>query len=143
MTTKRSREIFINLPVRDLAKSMAFFKTLDFEFNAQFTDEKAACMIINDHAYAMLITEPFFKTFTTKELCDTSRHSEGLFAFSVESREAVSALVKTAFEAGATPAMPPVDLGFMYYETFHDLDGHHWEVLWMDDAASQNGPPGA
>ena len=127
-----SRKIFVNLPVRDLKKTMAFFSALGFTFNRQFTDDKAACMVISAEAYAMLLTEPFFKTFTKREVCDTGRATEALIALSCESREEVDKLVKTALANGGAPAMPPQDHGFMYGHSFYDVDGHHWEVLWMD-----------
>ena len=139
MATKRSRKLFLNLPVRDLKKSMEFFSKLGFDFNPQFTDDKAACLVISDDAYSMLLTEPFFKTFTKREICDTSRSSEGLFALSCESRAEVDELVKKALAAGGKPAMDPVDHGFMYGWSFYDLDGHHWEVLWMDPKAVAGG----
>lgn len=132
-----SRKIFVNLPVRDLQKTMAFFSALGFSFNPQFTDEKAACMIISSEAYAMLLTEPFFKTFTTREVCDTSRATEALIALSCDSREEVDRLVKTALDNGGAPAMPSQDHGFMYGHSFYDIDGHHWEVLWMDPSFVQ------
>ena len=132
-----SRKIFVNLPVRDLKKTMAFFSALGFSFNRQFTDDKAACMVISDEAYAMLLTEPFFKTFTKREVCDTGRATEALIALSCESREEVDKLVKTALANGGAPAMPPQDHGFMYGHSFYDVDGHHWEVLWMDPAFVQ------
>ena len=133
------RQIFVNLPVRNLEASKAFFTKLGFEFNAQFTDDKAACMIVNEDAYFMLLTEPFFKGFTKKEICDTSSRTEGLFAYSCESREAVDDAVKAALAAGGTHAMDPQDHGFMYSWSFYDLDGHHWEVLWMDPNAVEPG----
>jgi len=129
------REIFVNLAVRDLPRSQAFFSKLGFEFNPKFTDDKAACMIINDGAYVMLLGEPFFKTFTRRELCDTSRQTEGMFAVSCASRAEVDVTVTKAIAAGATPAMAPQDHGFMYSCSFYDLDGHHWEVMWMDPKA--------
>ncbi|EYF04579.1 VOC family protein [Chondromyces apiculatus] len=132
MIESRSRKLFLNLPVRDLKRSTEFFTKLGFKFNAQFTDENATCMIISEEAFAMLLTEKFFKTFTKKEQCDTSRATEGMFALSCESREEVDAIVKTAIEAGGTHAMEPQDHGFMYGWSFYDLDGHHWEVVWMD-----------
>ena len=137
MTEKPSRKIFVNLPVRDLNKSMAFFSTLGFEFNPKFTDENAACMIISQEAFAMLLTEPFFKTFTRREPCDTTRYTEGLFALSCDSRAEVDEIVKKAIAAGATHAMDPQDHGFMYGWSFYDLDGHHWEIFWMDPKAAQ------
>lgn len=137
MADKPPRKIFVNLAVRDLKKSMQFFSTLGFEFNPKFTDEKAACMIISDEAFVMLLTEPFFKTFTKREPCDTTRHTEGLFALSCGSREEVDEMVKKAIAAGGKPAMDPQDHGFMYAWSFYDPDGHHWEVLWMDPKAIQ------
>ena len=137
MAEKHSRKIFVNLPVRDLKKSKAFFSTLGFEFNPKFEDEKAACMIINDEAFVMILTEPFFKTFTTREQCDTSRSTEGLFALSCGSRAEVDEMVKKAVAAGGKHAMDPQDHGFMYGWSFYDLDGHHWEVLWMDPKVAQ------
>ena len=137
MADKRSRQIYVNLAVRDVKKSMEFFSKLGFQFNPKFTDEKAACLIVNDDAYVMLLGEPFFKTFTKRELCDTSRQTEGLFALSCESRAAVDDMVKKAIEAGGTHAMDPQDHGFMYGWSFYDLDGHHWEVMCMDPKAAQ------
>jgi len=132
-----ARKIFVNLAVRDLKKSMEFFAKLGFEFNKKFTDDKAACMIVNDEAFVMLLTEPFFRTFTRREPCDTSRHTEGLFALSRGSRAEVDEMVKKAFAAGGRQAMDPQDLGFMYGRSFYDLDGHHWEVFYMDPKAAQ------
>lgn len=130
------REIFVNLAVRDLPKSQEFFKKLGFEFNAKFTDEKAACMIINDAAYVMLLREPFFQSFTKRQLCDTSRQTESMFAVSCASRAEVDAMVQKAIAAGGTHAMEPQDHGPMYSWSFYDLDGHHWEVIWMDPKAA-------
>jgi predicted lactoylglutathione lyase len=132
-----NRKMFVNLPVRDLEKSMRFFSALGFEFNKQFTNESGACMVVSDEAFVMLLTEPFFKTFTTQELCDTSKSTEGLFALSCESRAEVDDLVKKAIAAGGRHAMDAQDHGFMYGWSFYDLDGHHWEVLWMDPAVVQ------
>ncbi len=132
-----SREIFINLPVRDLQKTMEFFSALGFTYNPQFTDEKAACMIISDKAYVMLLSEPFFKGFTKNEICDTSTRTEAIFALSCESKAEVDQLVRKAIDAGGRPALDPVDHGFMYNWSFYDVDGHHWEVLWMDPKAVQ------
>jgi len=137
MATTNSRKIFVNLQVRDLKRSMDFFSALGFAFNPKFTDDKAACMVVSDEAYVMLLTEPFFRTFTKREPCDTSRHTEGLFALSCGSRAAVDAMVKKAIAAGGAHAMDPQDHGFMYGWSFYDPDGHHWEVLWMDPKAIQ------
>jgi uncharacterized protein len=132
-----ARKIFVNLPVRELKTSMDFFAALGFTFNPQFTDDKAACMIISDEAYAMLLSEPFFKTFTTRGLCDTARATEAILALSCGSRAEVDDMVKKAIAAGGSPAMPAQDHGFMYGHSFYDVDGHHWEVLWMDPAHVQ------
>ena len=137
MAEKQSRKLFVNLAVRDLKRSMDFFAQLGFAFNPKFTDDNGACMIISDDAYAMLLTEPFFRTFTRRELCDTSRSTEGLFALSCESRAAVEEMVNKAIAAGGQQAMDPQDHGFMYGWSFYDLDGHHWEVFWMDPAAAR------
>lgn len=134
MAENSSRKIFVNLSVRDLKKSMDFFKALGFEFNPQFTDENAACMVISQEAFVMLLTEKFFKTFTRREICDTSTHTEGLFALSCESRAEVDEMVKKAIAAGGKHAMDAQDHGFMYGWSFYDLDGHNWEVVWMDPA---------
>jgi uncharacterized protein len=136
MTTDASRKIFVNLAVRDLARSMDFFNKLGFRFNPQFTDDKAACMIISDEAFVMLLSEPFFRTFTKRQLCDTGSHTEGLFALSCESRAEVDEMVNNAVAAGGKHAMDPMDHGFMYGWSFYDLDGHHWEVMWMDTKAN-------
>jgi predicted lactoylglutathione lyase len=130
------RKLFVNLQVRDLKRSMAFFTSLGFEFNPEFTNEQGASMIISPEAFVMLLTEPFFKTFTRREPCDTSTHTEGLFALSCSSRAEVDDMVKRAIAGGGTPAMDPQDHGFMYGWSFYDLDGHHWEVFWMDRRAS-------
>ncbi len=137
MTQSHARKIFVNLAVRDLKKSMQFFSTLGFAFNPQFTDEKAACMILSEAAYVMLLTEPFFKGFTKRELCDTRKQTEGLFALSCGSKAEVDEMVNAAIAAGGQHAMDPQDHGFMYGWSFYDLDGHHWEVLWMDPSALQ------
>lgn len=130
-----SRKFFINLPVRDLQRSIDFFTKLGFCFNPQFTDENATCMIISEEAYVMLLVERRFKDFTRKELCDTATHVEGLFSLSCTSRAEVDELVQKALDAGGQPAMPPIDYGFMYGWSFFDPDGHHWEVFYMDFAA--------
>lgn len=137
MSDASSRLIFVNLAVADLQRSMAFFSSLGFQFNPQFTDDKAACMIVSDKASVMLLAEPFFRTFTRREPCDTATHSEGLFALSCHSRAEVDELVTKAVAAGGTHAMDKMDHGFMYAWSFYDLDGHHWEVIWMDPSHVQ------
>src|SRR5215470_8476171 len=136
MKTNNSRQLFVNLAVQDQKPSMDFFGKLGFGFNAQFTDAKAACMIVNDHACVMLLSKPFFRTFTKREICDTTSQTEGLFALSCSSRAEVDEMVNTAVAAGGKHAMAPLDHGFMYGWSFYDLDDHHWEVLWMDPQAT-------
>jgi predicted lactoylglutathione lyase len=132
-----SRKIFVNLPVRDLAKSKDFYSRLGFTFNPQFTDDNAACMIVSEEAYVMLLTEPYFLRFTRKAICNTATHTEGLLAVSCASRADVDTMVTTAVAAGGSHVLDPQDHGFMYAWSFYDLDGHHWEPLWMDPAHVQ------
>lgn len=131
--------IFVNLPVKDLEASKAFWGKLGYSFNPQFSDDTAACMIISDTIFAMLLTEPKFKEFTKpgKEIADATRTTEVLLALSAESREKVDELADGALAAGGSPAKEPMDYGTMYGRSFTDPDGHHWEVMWMDPAASQ------
>jgi predicted lactoylglutathione lyase len=129
--------VFINLPVRDLAKSMEFFRALGYRFNAQFTNEMAACLVISEHVYAMLLTHPFFDGFATKPRVDARQGTEVMIALSCESREGVDEMVRRATAAGATTPKPPVDHGFMYQHGFDDLDGHVWEVFYMDPSHVQ------
>lgn len=137
MTTDSTdtRDIFVNIAVADLARAKAFFTRLGFGFNAKFTDDKAACMIVNEGAYVMLLSEPFFAGFTDRARCDTRTHTEALLAVSCTSRAEVDELVARAMDAGGSKAKDPMDHGFMYAWSFYDPDGHHWEVLWMDPAA--------
>jgi predicted lactoylglutathione lyase len=130
------RQMYLNLPVRNLTRSMEFFRELGFGFNPQFTDERAACMIVNDDAFVMLLEDEFFRTFTMRQIADTTKYSEAMTAFSCPSREVVDELADAAIAAGGTSAMPPVDMGFMYSRSFYDLDGHHWEPMWMDPNAA-------
>jgi predicted lactoylglutathione lyase len=135
MAEKRSRKLFVNLAVRDLKRSMDFFTRLGFEFNPQFTSEQGACMIVSEEAFVMLLAEPFFKTFTKKQPCDTATHTEGLFALSCSSRAEVDEMVRIAVASGGKHAVDAMDQGFMYGWSFYDPDGHHWEVFWMDPQA--------
>ncbi|KAB8167843.1 glyoxalase [Streptomyces sp. 3MP-14] len=132
-----STMIFVNLPVKDLERSKEFFTKLGYSFNPQFSDENAACLVISETIYSMLLTEEFFKTFTKKQLADTGTHQEALIGLSADSREAVDELADRALAAGGTAAGDPVDMDGMYGRSFYDLDGHHWEVMWMDPAAVQ------
>jgi predicted lactoylglutathione lyase len=130
-------KIFVNLPVKDLDRSVAFFTKLGYTFNPQFTDENATCMIVGDDIYVMLLTEPFFKTFTPKAIADATSSTEVLVALSAESRDAVNEIVETALAAGARRYKEPDDRGFLYGWGFEDPDGHIWEHVWMDPAAIQ------
>ena len=130
-----TRKLFVNLAVKDVARSTAFFGTLGFEFNPQFSSDNTASMVLSEHGYVMLLEEGRFRDFTSREICDTSRHTEGLFALSAASRDEVDHLVHTALANGGSAAQKPMDHGFMYGWSFYDPDGHHWEVFWMDPAA--------
>jgi predicted lactoylglutathione lyase len=136
MTSTNPRKLFVNLAVRDLPRSTEFFRSLGFEFNPKFTDDKAACMVLSEDAYVMLLPEPFFRTFTKREVCNTATHTEALNALSCSNREEVDELVAKAIAAGGKHAMDPIDHGFMYGSSFYDLDGHDWEVFWMDPSAA-------
>lgn len=127
-------KVFINLPVKDLNKSMDFFKGLGYSFNPQFTDENAACMVISDTIFAMLLTENFFKTFTKKPVSDAKASTEVLIALDAGSREEVQRQVARAKELGATIYNDPQDHGWMYQHSFADLDGHQWELVYMDES---------
>lgn len=127
--------IFVNLPVKDLAKATAFYAALGFEQNAQFSDEKASSFAISDTIHLMVLAEPFFKTFTKKEVADATRTTEAIVCLSAESREGVDALVEKAFAAGAGKSNDTMDEGFMYGRSFQDPDGHLWEVVYMDMSA--------
>ena len=129
-----SKQIFINLPVKDLKKSIAFFKKLGFKFNPQFTDDKAACMIIGENIYSMLLLEKFFKSFTKKKVADAKKTTEVLIAIDVKSRKDVDRMIKKAVAAGGSLYNKPQDHGWMYGHSFADLDGHQWEVLYMDES---------
>jgi len=125
-------KIFINLPVKDLAASMAFFTSLGFSFNPQFTDEKAGSMVISDNIFAMLLTEEYFKTFTKKNIADAKAATEVLIAMDASSKEEVQEMVAKARAAGGAIYAEPQDHGWMYQHSFADLDGHQWEIVYMD-----------
>ncbi len=128
-------KIFVNLPVADLEKSKTFFKSLGFNFNAQFTDETAASMVISDDIYAMLLTHEKYKMFTDKTIVDARQSSEVLTALSVDSKEKVDEILNKALAAGGTQTRPAQDHGFMYGRSFDDPDGHTWEIFWMDPSS--------
>ncbi|MCW4455824.1 VOC family protein [Flavobacterium sp. MXW15] len=124
--------IFVNLPVRDLERSRRFFAALGYGFNPQFSDDKAACMVVSDSIFVMLLVEPFFKEFTLKPIVDAHGHTEVITCLSAESRRQVDEQVDKALAAGASEPQPARDYGFMYQRGFQDLDGHLWEIAHMD-----------
>ena len=130
------RMIFVNLPVDDLAKSRAFFSGLGFEFNDAFSDANAASLVVSEQAIVMLLLRPFFARFTRKEVAGPTV-TEAALVLSADSRDEVDDLVERALALGASPAGEAQDEGYMYGRSFHDLDGHLWEFIWMDPAAAQ------
>ncbi|GGG10812.1 extradiol dioxygenase [Paenibacillus albidus] len=135
----QAKQIFVNLPVKDLKKSIAFFTEIGFEFNTQMTDENATSMIISENIYVMLLVEEFFKSFTNKAIGDTTEQAEVIVALSAGSREEVDEVVNKALAAGAGHYNDPVDHGFMYTRSFKDLDGHLWEVFIMEEMPPAEG----
>lgn len=132
-----AKKIFVNLPVKDLKKSTEFFSKLGFSFNRQFTDDTAACMIVSDDIFVMLLTRDKFKTFTPKQISDATTSTEVLVCLSSESREEVNEMVRKAIAAGGTTHKEPQDYGFMYGHGFQDLDGHIWELAFMEPSHIQ------
>ena len=132
-----SRKIFVNLPVKDLNKSVDFFTKLGFTFNPQFTDETATCMIVSEDIFVMLLTQKKFKAFTPKEICDATKSTEVLVCLSCDSRAEVDDLVRKAVGAGGSTYNEPQDHGFMYGHGFQDPDGHIWELAYKDPSAIQ------
>ncbi len=135
MVAIRAKQIFVNLPVQDLKKSVEFFTKVGFEFDANFTDESATCMIIGENIYAMLLVEERFQSFISKKISNAADTTEVIVALSVDSREQVDVIVQAALDAGAKPSNEPQDHGFMYGWSFQDLDDHLWEVSYMDLSA--------
>ncbi|WP_340400579.1 VOC family protein [Paenibacillus sp. FSL H8-0079] len=131
----RAKQIFVNLPVQDLKKSVEFFTKVGFEFDANFTDESATCMIIGENIYAMLLVEERFQSFISKKISNAADTTEVIVALSVDSREQVDEIVQAALDAGGKPSNEPQDHGFMYGWSFQDLDDHLWEVSYMDLSA--------
>jgi uncharacterized protein len=127
--------IFPNLPVADLTAAKEFFTGLGYELNPAFSDEHTASVVISDTIVVMLLDHQRYADFAKKPIADATRSSQVLLALSAESREKVDELVDTAFSLGATPAGDTQDHGFMYGRSFDDLDGHTWEIVWMDPAA--------
>jgi predicted lactoylglutathione lyase len=128
------KKIFVNLPVKDLKKTSTFFAKLGYSFDPQFSDEKAKCMIISDDIYVMLLVEPFFKSFTGKEIPDTSKTSEVILSLIADSREAVDQFMEKCVSAGGRDLSKPQEMDFMYTRSFEDPDGHLWEIFYLDMA---------
>lgn len=127
-------KVFINLPVKDLTKSMNFFQNLGFSFNPQFTDEKAASMVVSDSIFVMLLTETYFKTFINNDVCDAHKSTEVLIALDAASRDEVKSIVAKAQSLGGKQYAQAQDHGWMYQHSFADLDGHKWEIVYMDQS---------
>lgn len=130
------KTIFVNLPIKDLARSRGFYEAIGLRNDPRFTDETAACMVLSDSIYVMLLTHAKYRQFTSKEIADTHKTSAALLAVSENSRADVDATLAKALDAGANEHRPADDHGFMYLRSFTDLDGHTWEVFWMDLAAA-------
>lgn len=124
-------QIYVNLPIKDLKRSVEFFTKLGFTFNAEFTNDKATCMIVGENIYAMLLTESFFQTFTGKPVADATKTTEVINCIALESEKAVDSMVKAAVAAGGAAPRPATDHGFMYQHGFEDIDGHIWELVYM------------
>jgi len=132
-------KIFVNLPVKDLDKSVEFFTKLGYTFNPQFTDETATCMIVGEDIFVMLLTREKFQTFTPKEISDATKSTEVLVSLTADSREKVDEIVRKAVAAGGSTYNEPQDYGFMYQHGFQDLDGHIWETFFMEPSAIDQG----
>lgn len=127
-----SKQIFVNLPVKDLNRSVEFFTKMGFTFNPQFTNEKATCMIVSENIYVMLLVEEFFKTFIPTEIADAKKSTESIICLSADNREEVDEFMSKAVMAGGTTYKEKQEEVFMYGHGFQDLDGHLWEIMYMD-----------
>ena len=136
------RQIYVNLPIADMARSRAFFESLGYAFNPQFSNEQGACLVLGENLYAMLLVHPFFQGFIDKRIVDARESTEVLVCLSCDSREEVDQLVARAIAAGGRAPRPPQDHGFMYGHSFEDLDGHLWELVHMVDASQVNAQGG-
>jgi len=128
-------QIFVNLPITDMARSQAFYTALGYRFNPDFTNEQGACLVLGENLFAMLLVKPFFQGFTSRTIADAHQSAQVLVALPCADRAAVDALVQGATAAGGKAHRPPQDLGFMYSQAFEDPDGHIWEPFWMDPKA--------
>ena len=143
MASPTQRKIFVNLPVKDLDRSVRFFTDLGFSFDPRFTDETATCMVVSDEAFVMLLVEDRFRDFTKKQIADATAQTEAIMAVSAPTREDVDDLADGAIAAGGSPAIDPIEMEGMYSRSFQDPDGHHWEVVWMDPSALEQEQPAA
>jgi predicted lactoylglutathione lyase len=134
------RMLFVNMPVADIERSKAFFAKLGFSFDPKFSDDTAACMPVGEHASVMLLSREKFAEFSKLPIADPTTHTLALYCFSASSRDEVDAVSAAALAAGGTEADGAEDYGFMYSRSFYDLDGHGWQVMWMDPAAAEQGP---
>ncbi|MCX2681568.1 VOC family protein [Galbibacter sp. EGI 63066] len=130
----KAQQIFVNLAVNDLKKSMTFFETLGFTFNKKISDETASCLVLGENLHSMLLTKDKFKEFTKKPLSNAKQQTETLVALQLDNKEEVDNIVKKAVDAGGSIYAEPQDYGFMYQHSFEDLDGHQWEVFFMDES---------
>jgi len=127
-------KIFLNLAVKDLNKAVSFYNGLGFSTNPKFTNDKGACIVIDENIFVMILVEEFYQTFTNKKICDSATTSEVLISISLDSREQVDEMLDKAVKAGGADYIPANNYGWMYQRTFLDLDGHHWEVFYMDES---------
>jgi uncharacterized protein len=127
-------QIYVNLPVKDLTKSRAFFESMGYSFNEEWSNEQGACLVLGEHLFAMLLTQAYFATFLSKPVSDAKQASEVINCLACESRDMVDALVSKAIAAGGTSSKPAIDHGFMYIHGYQDLDGHLWELMAMKAA---------
>lgn len=138
--THADRTFFVNLPVADVARSKAFFAKLGFSFNPKFEDESSTCMLVGEQAFVMLLSNEKFAQFSKLPIADATTHALALYCFGVASRDEVDQVSAAALEAGGTEADGAQDYGFMYSRSFFDIDGHGWQIMWMDPAAAEQGP---
>lgn len=127
-------KIFLNLAVKDLNRAVSFFNELGFSTDPKFTNDKGACIVISENIYVMILVKEFYQTFTEKQICDSTTTSEVLISLSMESRKKVDEIIEKAVKAGGTDYQEAKDYGWMYQRTFLDIDGHHWEVFYMDES---------
>jgi uncharacterized protein len=138
--THAGRMLFVSIPVADIERSKVFWSALGFSFNPNFSDETSACMLVGEHAFVMLLNHEKFEQFSKLPLADPRTHALALYSLSASSRAEVDELGTAALAAGGTEAEEPEDYGFMYSRSFFDLDGHGWQVMWMDPVAAEQGP---